>query len=255
MPFEIKSQTGIAITSVDEWQKYAPPAKANHWREYRSAMESAKSYFRTGTAAIPKEITDLLDQCPETRGFEYSLGIPEKKIKLDSFSGPRNSDMCLYGTRGEEKIAVGIEAKADEPFSETTISEALANGLATPKSNIPARVRQLSKAIFGDTFDPTSSTLRYQLLYSVAGALLDAKRHGADVCAFIVHVFNSRHLDSNKVSGNASDYGLFVRRLHGFANGHEVDLEILHPPCRVPGDGAIPSDIPLLMGKATVTLD
>lgn len=256
MPFEIRNQAGTRITSVDDWLVHAPPAgRGSQWVDYRSAKECAKAYLRVGTPAIPREILLLLDQCDATRGFIYTHGVAEKKIRLDGFTGgTRNSDICLYGTRGSQKIAVGIEAKADEKFSNHTFSTAYREGANKEGSNLHTRVERLAKALFGGRCDPKTSTLRYQLLYSVAAVLLDAKREGASVCAFVVHEFRSDRLNEGYVLSNERDYCDFVHLFHGFEQEQQVDASILHPPIMVPGDDEIPSDIPILIGKVSTHL-
>src|SRR5215210_4158709 len=77
--------SGRAITSVEEWLTYAPPKSANQVRAGRSAMESARAWFRTGRSALPDEIKVLLDTKAATKEFEPLIVIPEYVTRLDKF--------------------------------------------------------------------------------------------------------------------------------------------------------------------------
>jgi len=54
---ELVKKNGEAINC---WQDWEPPKKDYQWKEGRSAMEVAKSWFRQSVAAPPKEIVQLL---------------------------------------------------------------------------------------------------------------------------------------------------------------------------------------------------
>jgi hypothetical protein len=84
-------------------------------------MESALAWCRSDGASVPKEVRDLLESNPQTRGVKLSDGEPEKGIVFDRAGGePRNADVALLGTdsRGDI-VAITIEAKADESFGPT----------------------------------------------------------------------------------------------------------------------------------------
>jgi len=55
---ELVKKNGEAINC---WQDWEPPKKDYQWKEGRSAMEVAKSWFRQSVAAPPKESEYLLE--------------------------------------------------------------------------------------------------------------------------------------------------------------------------------------------------
>src|SRR5690606_10274883 len=59
---------------------------------------------------------------------------PERRIAFDSHAGePRNADLAFVGVGPAGRVAVTIEAKADEPFGDTvaaTLSSALERAVA-----------------------------------------------------------------------------------------------------------------------------
>lgn len=70
-------------------------------------------------------------------------------------------------------MAINVEAKADEPFGDTTVG-AYYDRTADSRSNVPARIRQLSLALFGRVPDDATRGLRYQLLHAAAATLIEA---------------------------------------------------------------------------------
>ncbi|UQZ32790.1 hypothetical protein C2I18_03985 [Paenibacillus sp. PK3_47] len=56
------NQSGNMISSVEEWLKYAPPAKRElHWQEGRSAYELAHSWLGEGQPQTPVALLKLLN--------------------------------------------------------------------------------------------------------------------------------------------------------------------------------------------------
>ncbi len=239
------------IESVEDWFRLAPPKEGlRQWKDGRSAKELAKTWFpQPGTPRIPADLIVLLNGHPALINTEILEGSPEHKIQLDNFRGEtRNADLVLIGKRGESKVSINIEAKADEPYDQT-IAEKL-RSVKNPRSKIPDRIDLLCQALFGETpeSNPKLLSLRYQLLTGCAGAMIEASKIGAGVAVFVVHVFISDAVDDKKVRLNDIDYIRFLKRM-GYTGTGNMDDETLIGPLTVPGGPFVPSDIPLYVGK------
>jgi len=112
----IFGKNGEEIRSVEDWFAKAPPKqRARHWKDYRSAKELAKSWFRTANAAPPDEFLLFLRRLFPAGEVVLADGFPECVVALDDFGGEqRNTDLVVLGTAGPQKLAISVEAKADE---------------------------------------------------------------------------------------------------------------------------------------------
>ncbi len=85
---------------------------------------------------MTEALRQLLDSREETRGMAIDTVLPEHRMLFDSHGGePRNADLAFVGETPTGKVAVTIEAKADEPFGATvseTLAAALERGIETP---------------------------------------------------------------------------------------------------------------------------
>ena len=239
------------IESVEDWFRFAPPKEGRRqWKDGRSAKELANVWFpQPGSPQIPTDLIALLNGHPALINIEILEGVPEHKIPLDNFRGEtRNADLVLVGKRGESKVSINIEAKADEPYDQT-IAEKL-RSVKNPRSKIPYRIDMLCRALLEDTpaLNPKLLDLRYQLLTGCAGALIEASRIGAEIAVFVIHLFISDCVDYEKVQSNGADYLEFLKCL-GFPGAVSTDDGKLVGPIMVPGGPFVPSDIPLYVGK------
>lgn len=120
-------KAGAKIHSVGDWFRLAPPQKGiKQWEDGRSAKELAKRWFsEKGKPQVPNELIELLNSTQKLKGTVIREGIPEHRIKLDNFRGnTRNTDLVLMGKKGNRRISISIEAKADEYF-DLLVSEKL----------------------------------------------------------------------------------------------------------------------------------
>lgn len=244
-------KSGSFIRSVADWFRLAPPKEGlRQWKDGRSAKELAKAWFpQPGSPQVPAELIALLNSSSDLINTEILEGTPEHKIPLDNFRGEtRNADLVLVGKRGNSKISINIEAKADEPYDQT-IAEKL-RSVKNSRSKIPDRIDLLCQALFGETpeSNPKLLSLRYQLLTGCAGAMIEASKIGAGVAVFVVHVFISDAVDDKKVRLNDIDYIRFLKRMGYTCTGNMYDGTLIGP-LKVPGGPFVPSDIPLYVGK------
>jgi hypothetical protein len=104
-------------------------------------------------------------------------------------------------------MVVNVEAKADEPFGDDMIGDYY-DRTADSRSNVPARIRQLSLALFGRVPDAAIRRLRYQLLHAAAGTLIEAAANKAEFGLFLVHEFRCPRLNEKKLTQNSEQHRL-----------------------------------------------
>jgi hypothetical protein len=247
MPVTIQNDADQVINTLEEWLAFAGPAGgAGHWQDFRSAKELARAWLRFNPHELPGELVNLLHDHQEVQGFEFQTAVPELRVPLDDIrGGKRRSDLVVYGRRSGRKLVVSIEAKADESFGKA-IWRVLA--CAKPSSNLPARVRYLSQAVFGRPVDERIAVLRYQLLYGLAAAVIAAGKWQADYAVFVVHEFLSLTLDFDKVVANARDLEAFLHAVPGW-EGQEIGNGRLLPPITLTGNQWVSRDVRVLFGK------
>ncbi len=255
---------GNAITSVEDWFRLAPPKGGQaQWREGRSALELARACCPSpGSTCLPAEVQALLRTHPltDSPSFSDATGTPELRIPIDAYRGePRNTDLALTYSAGVppgQLVAVSIEAKADEAFSQR-IGDVKAAAercrQSGKRSNRDRRVHALVEALLGAGAeqDPGVKRLRYQLLTACAGALTYARLTRATVAVLVVLEFVDpleRHTSRAKLRTNERDLDTFVKRVSGGAVS-SLQLGVLAGPFHVPGNDHLPNSVPLLLGK------
>jgi hypothetical protein len=245
---------GRLIADLTDWEKFAPPKSKDQWVEGRSAYELARAWCGSGVVAMPAELRDLFQSRDETRGLEVEYVIPEHRIAFDHLGGePRNADIAFIGNSPSGRVAVTIEAKADETFGGTvaaTLSEALERSVENHRSQGVRRVEQLVKSLFSPR--PKSmiklAKLRYQLLTATAGTLAYALQNSAPYAVLIVHEFVTTRTIDERHAANAADYDAFLERLSG-KTGSQLDQPELAGPFMIPGEPLFENIPQLFVGK------
>ncbi|WP_417897762.1 hypothetical protein ABN702_15935 [Bacillus haimaensis] len=244
---KVYGKSNEEIQSLSDWLTYAAPAKkGGHLKDFRSAMELAKCWFRDGEAMVPEEVQDLFDANDITQGLIISEAYPEKETRLDNYGKGRNHDLVLLGEAGKERILLSVEAKADEAYGKV-VGEYLKN--VSARSNVPNRIEQLTSSILGTN---TSEHLRYQLLHAIAGTLIEAREFGATQAIFLVHEFYSDQLNSKNITRNTTDLDAFLSEL--FEQRINLEPNQLLGPVAVNGGEFVPDGIPLYVGKVVTHL-
>jgi hypothetical protein len=247
---------GIPITCLEDWRRLAPPKSPDQWVEGRSAYEVANAWCGTTGPAVPECLHALFETSGRTRGLVVELAIPEHRIRFDDHGGePRNADLALVGHAAGSKVAVTVEAKADEPFGATvgqTIAAALERVLQNPESRGVRRVEDLVRALLMPHTAGLApvAELRYQLLTAVAGTTAYAIAEGADTAVLVVHEFLTNKTKDHLHDRNAEDYRAFLRRL-GSDGQLDTEQGSIAGPFLVPGAPLFHDAPSLLVGKVT----
>jgi hypothetical protein len=188
-------KSGKQIRTIDDWRLHAGPKSTDHWKPGRSAFESAAAWCSSGTPTMPKEIESLLGSHPDTAGCVMVEGTPELRVSFDDLDGePRNTDFAGIASHPRGPIAISIVAKADESFGEYVgdiLADAADRVSHGDSTNISTRISELMGLL-----PPRSkraekaSSLRYQLLTALAGALSFAREKEARA-VMIIHEFQT----------------------------------------------------------------
>ncbi len=208
----ITSLEGNDIATLEQWGACVRHA---HWRKGRSAYSLADFIMnRNGANILESRISSVLSQ-----SIRLEQGTPEFRAPFDSYRGPSNLDLGIFGRVGSRSsLFVGLEAKVDEPFGDKTVCEryqAASRELSrNPRSRALDRVRNLLSQYFADTDDPCDSrfsNLGYQLLTGTAGTVARQK----NVSIFYVLTFITREYDQRKGQDNRLGYEKFIEATNG----------------------------------------
>jgi hypothetical protein len=218
--FEILG-TRQKITNIAEWLAFAGPAgKEKQWQDGHSAKELAKAWTRDNCVAPPNELTRLLENSDHTRNLTFEKAFAEEPVLFDNHAHPRKQDLEVFcRTQSGNGVVLSIEAKSTEKFDEI-LSKCYQSGFKKKgESKIPARIRGLLQRVFGaqiatDAYELPKNyqDIRYQLLYSLAGAVAAAQRHNATLAVFLVHEFVTEEQSRiEAVKNNWNDYIRFAK--------------------------------------------
>ncbi len=244
------------ILTIDDWRRLAPPKRDYQWKPGRSAFELARAWCHTGAPVVPADVVAALASSDATAGLQIDTGFPEHRIAFDQHGGePRNADLAFTGIADGRRVAVTIEAKADEPFGETvgdTVSASLKRLDANPNSRGLLRVVDLCRCLFSARVEgqPSIESLRYQLLTAAAGSLAFAHAEAASVAVLLVHEFVTHQTTNSLHERNGDDLHRFLCRLGGSTAGPIASGQLVGP-FQVPGLPLFERPTPLYVGKVS----
>ena len=238
------------IHTIDDWRRVAGPKSGDaHWALGRSAYECARAWCPEGeTPRVPEEIESIVRQASDSGRARIITAWPEHKVRFDTLPGePRNADVNAIAEGSRERIAISIEAKADEPFGQTTreVLESAVQRIARDEpTNAITRVQQLARALFGTERSQRLplGDVRYQLLTGIAGAIAFAREQEASVAVFVVHEFVTDQTRDELHLRNMRDLNALVERI---THGMQVGL-----PCGRLSERIYYQGAPLFEGRA-----
>jgi hypothetical protein len=238
------------ISSVEDWEKHAPPQEATQWKDGRSARELAKAWFPVpGQMEIPAEFQVLLDSSPMTAGVSLEKAVPELETRFDDCGGKgHHSDLAVWGKVGLNRVTICVEARTDEEFGPLAGEYVVKRARDKPASRVPERFSLLCEGLMGYQSDVVNR-LRYQLFTAVAGTLVEASKYDADIAVLVIHEFLGK-TKQELIYRNAEDLNSFVSVLSD-GEFESVPWGKLTGPVMVPGGEYIPAGIPLFIGKCS----
>lgn len=239
------------IESLYEWFYKCPPqGKLKHWKDGRSAKETAKHWLHT----IPQPFKDLLKPFQ----LKYTLCSPEYVSKFDSYKGNgRNHDLLLIAKdKHSKKVVISIESKVDEPFGDT-VAKTKFDAENSKEKNINSkaleRINELREDIFGELND-NQLDLRYQLLTAVAGTIAEATKQGAKSAYFLIQTFVSDEIDKNKHNQNKVDVDKFLSIFSKSKQSKIKNNEVLGPFKMAKSNEYLSDTIDLCIGKYEIEI-
>ena len=201
------------LTSIDDWHRFAPPKHEIHWKDGRSAKESARAWIAAAPRMQP-DIERTIAACPDVGPLHRWRAEPEARVAIDTFRGEQpNIDVLLVAKDERGPVVVVIEAKADETFGDQLADRyrsAKAARVANPRSRALDRIEALLDLFHLDLGQPRVPQLRYQLFTAVAAALAEAERCSSDRAFFVVHEFVTSLTRSDRRERNGADLDSFL---------------------------------------------
>ena len=158
------------IKDVRDWVKSFDSSSKDE--KGHSALSLAEFCSR---AKIEEEFNVMLKPVFQSENFILQTAQPEKSSRFDNYSKQRIHDLAIYGkTDSGKSIFVGVEAKVDETYNSNLskiYDKAKSEQLNGKSTMIPQRIEELIKNYFPGL--STHSSVRYQILYSIAGTLCE----------------------------------------------------------------------------------
>jgi hypothetical protein len=120
MSLRLENPSGQAIRSFGDWLPLAhPPDAAVEWKDFHSAKELARAYFRTGFPSVPEDLTEFVHSVPRWRDERLSCGtlLPPTNARGEvgvasgiPFSLGRIRTLLPLDSGGRRRPAAGIQA-------------------------------------------------------------------------------------------------------------------------------------------------
>lgn len=197
---------------ITKWTEWTHPKREYQWADGRSAMELAKAWFADGYLDVPPELSSLLISHSRLADLKLIQGTPELVTTLPERGEGRNHDLWLLGKTPNESVTLCIEAKADEPFGNETVSEYREKALERRERGESTRVPERITALLDIVGMPTANWegVRYQLLTAICGTVLQAKEDSSSLAVFVVHEFRTSKTTEENLQRNCEDYGRFL---------------------------------------------
>ena len=125
----------------------APPKQGSRrGRDYRTATELAKSWFGPPDAAPPDELLLILRRLfPGRRDDSHQRKSSGIVRTIFSEASQGTTTLPCWALPDHEKLAIGMEAKADDPFGDQLVGEYCDSPSNHSELQLPARIDGLSR--------------------------------------------------------------------------------------------------------------
>jgi len=186
------------IQTAKDWLYYAPPRKADHWKDGRSAKLLAE--YVTNESFL----TDVETWIQEFQFAKSSVLTcePEAVTSLPGSGNGRNHDLLIEG----KDFVIGIEAKVSESLG-NLIKDEYNNGTQNKRYRIEQLLELLGLPL------GVMEDCRYQLLTGLTGTVKAAEEKGKKKCLFLVIEFTGDVIkkgEEKNIKRNADDCDKFI---------------------------------------------
>lgn len=204
----------LPSADVSDWQKLASKP-GRQWKRGFSA-EAASTCWEAAGDRLPPEITAAFDSStvPELRELKLLAAIPKWQTHLPDDKRPSTTDILAVARNDDGLCVISVEARENENFGPV-----VAERLTRRNGQINERLRFLQDFLSLPSVDPT---IRYELLFRAASALVAARQFFASTAVMLIHSFGIRpelraEFDRFCDAMRASDPGSGVRAVKSFA--------------------------------------
>lgn len=157
-------------------------ARPEHWKPGYSAHSLAYTWHPAD--GFPASV-DAAFAASELGALEFVAGMPEYKVALPGGATASQTDLFVLARTGSgEKVAIGVEGKAREPFGDNTVADWRTGGSVGKTERLGFLLR-----ILGLDDSDDLGAQRYQLLHRTASPLIEAARLNALHAVMLVHSF------------------------------------------------------------------
>ena len=209
---ELKIIKAVEIKSVDQWRQVAPPMRADHWKDGRSAKLLAQLMTdKTKSGRLMEELFHSL-------GYDTTETVicePEAVATLPGVGNGRNHDLLMIGM----DFVAGIEAKVDEPFGKA-VNQQYKNADGNKKN----RIEKMMDSAFNNV-KPEEYSFGYQLLTGISATVEEAKNKGKKKALFLITVFSDYIMNKKQAERNRKDYEQFCKGLGLAPSGGVYDYQ------------------------------
>ena len=197
----------IELLTIEDWLKHCPPVdKDKQWVDKRSAKEMANFWINTNNQ---NDFLNFIKQVNSS--IEYKFACPEYATKFDDFRSPRKNDLCIFAKMDNKDLLIAIEGKSYEHFENKYLKDEWKGSINDKlKNNDSNKLDRIINLYFRFLKNSGFLSLRYQLVYWIAGVVDEAKRMDIDTIFLIVQEFHSDLTKKEKIIINKNDLNLLI---------------------------------------------
>jgi len=262
-------KSGQTIETAGDWRRSEQStgdSRSGH--RLRGHDELAEAFFGNGYPEVPWEIVEAGTSHPDLADLCLEWGIPSHRVAIGPFGAEHDlTDVVLVGSCRDRRVAVSVDAVADESFGEgladyvrrwTIPPPGLAAGESPGRRFEPYRfsfapgsdglreeLAELIRALVPDAPPSIKAVLRLRLLLAVASALVFARRQHAHVALLAILEFDRDDWPGRGTREHRYELNDLARALAG--PGAALSPGDCLGPIRVPGNQRIPGDIPVYL--------